>query len=141
MCMLLVCKMNYFMRHTSESLTFIVKLYMVYDSGQMRFCGNLLRNTLRIHCISIHITTLPMILSFYIRTMTNTFKTTSGTLLLWNKQVNPFVDALCKASQYIRTYLFQYLTNLMHRICFTIRFISCFYMFRAHVPETCRGMK
>ena len=27
----------------------------------------------------------------------------------------------------------QYLTNLMHKICFTIRFISCLYMFRAHV--------
>jgi len=30
-------------------------------------------------------------------------------------------------------YLSQYLTNLMHKICFTIRFISCLYMFRAHV--------
>jgi len=29
--------------------------------------------------------------------------------------------------------LFQYLTNLMHKICFTISFISCLYMFRAHV--------
>ena len=27
----------------------------------------------------------------------------------------------------------QYLTNLMHTICFTISFISCLYMFRAHV--------
>ena len=27
----------------------------------------------------------------------------------------------------------QYLTNLMHKICFTISFISCLYMFRAHV--------
>ena len=26
-----------------------------------------------------------------------------------------------------------YLTNLMHKICFTISFISCLYMFRAHV--------
>ena len=25
--------------------------------------------------------------------------------------------------------------------CFTISFISCLYMFRAHVLETCRGMK
>jgi len=25
------------------------------------------------------------------------------------------------------------LTNLMHKICFTISFISCLYMFRAHV--------
>jgi len=30
-------------------------------------------------------------------------------------------------------YLSQYLTNLMHKICFTISFISCLYMFRAHV--------
>ena len=25
--------------------------------------------------------------------------------------------------------------------CFTVSFISCLYMFRAHVLETCRGMK
>ena len=30
-------------------------------------------------------------------------------------------------------YLSQYLTNLIHKICFTISFISCLYMFRAHV--------
>jgi len=30
-------------------------------------------------------------------------------------------------------FLSQYLTNLMHKICFTISFISCLYMFRAHV--------
>ena len=29
--------------------------------------------------------------------------------------------------------LSQYLTNLMHKICFTISFISCLYMFRPHV--------
>ena len=29
--------------------------------------------------------------------------------------------------------LSQYLTNLMHKICFTISFISCRYMFRTHV--------
>jgi len=29
--------------------------------------------------------------------------------------------------------LSQYLTNLMHKICFKISFISCLYMFRAHV--------
>jgi len=27
----------------------------------------------------------------------------------------------------------QYLTNLMHKICTTVSFISCLYMFRAHV--------
>jgi len=30
-------------------------------------------------------------------------------------------------------YLSHYLTNLMHKICFTINFISSLYMFRAHV--------
>jgi len=30
-------------------------------------------------------------------------------------------------------FLSQYLTNLMHKICFTISFISCLHMFRAHV--------
>jgi len=70
---------------------------------------------------------------------------------------------------WISVYLSQYLTNLMHKICFTVSFISCRYMFRAHVilirrsklhytasgiitpicvstwwahvAETCRGMK
>jgi len=31
----------------------------------------------------------------------------------------------------ISVYLTQYLTNLMHKICFAISFISCLYMFRA----------
>ena len=30
-------------------------------------------------------------------------------------------------------FISQYLNNLMHKICFTISFISCLYMFRAHV--------
>ena len=30
-------------------------------------------------------------------------------------------------------FLSQYLTNLIHKICFAISFISCLYMFRAHV--------
>jgi len=34
---------------------------------------------------------------------------------------------------YISVYLYQYLTNLMHKIYFTLSFISCLYMFRAHV--------
>jgi len=33
----------------------------------------------------------------------------------------------------IPVYLYQYLTNLMHKICFTMSFISCLYMFRAHL--------
>jgi len=32
----------------------------------------------------------------------------------------------------ISVYLSQYLTSLMHKICFTVSFISCLYMFRAH---------
>ena len=32
-----------------------------------------------------------------------------------------------------KCYLSQDLTNLMHKICFKISFISCLYMFRAHV--------
>ena len=35
---------------------------------------------------------------------------------------------------HVMYFLSQYLTNLMHKICFTISFISCLYMFRAHVP-------
>ena len=33
----------------------------------------------------------------------------------------------------ISVYLSQYWTNLMHKICFTVIFIVCVYMFRAHV--------
>ena len=33
----------------------------------------------------------------------------------------------------ILIYSSQYLTNLMHKICFTVSFISCLYMFRSHV--------
>jgi len=35
--------------------------------------------------------------------------------------------------RYTSCYLSQYLTNMMHKICFTVSFISCIYMFRAHV--------
>jgi len=34
---------------------------------------------------------------------------------------------------HVWSHLSQYLTNFMHKICFTISFISCLYMFRAHV--------
>jgi len=34
---------------------------------------------------------------------------------------------------YLEYYLSQYLTNLMHKICFTISFISFLHTFRAHV--------
>ena len=30
----------------------------------------------------------------------------------------------------------KYLTKLMHKICFTISFISCLYMFRSHVSSS-----
>jgi hypothetical protein len=45
------------MRHASESFTYFVKIDMVYHIGEMRFCGNLLRNKLRIFVeLNIHIT-------------------------------------------------------------------------------------
>ena len=34
---------------------------------------------------------------------------------------------------HLSIYISHYLTNLMHKICFTVSFISCLYMFRAHV--------
>jgi len=46
---------------------------------------------------------------------------------------------LCQKSKYVAEYLSQYLTNLMHKFCFAISFISCLYMFRAHVLETRDG--
>ena len=52
-----------------------------------------------------------------------------------------FVDRASFCWPCISVYLSQYLTKLMHKICFTISSISCLYMFRAHVLETCRGMK
>jgi len=42
------------------------------------------------------------------------------------------------------TCIVHYLTNwpsCSTKFCFTISFISCLYMFRAHVLETCRGTK
>ena len=36
-------------------------------------------------------------------------------------------------SELLRLILSQYLTNMMHKICFIVSFISCLYMFRAHV--------
>ena len=47
---------------------------------------------------------------------------------MWSTQVQLF---LTFCSPCILVYLSQYLTNLMHKICFTISFISCLYMFRA----------
>jgi len=44
-----------------------------------------------------------------------------------------FYDFLTFCWPCISVYLSQYLTNLMHKICFTIRLISCLYTFRAHV--------
>ena len=40
---------------------------------------------------------------------------------------------ICDLRNCLPSFLSQYLTNLMHKICFTISFISCLYMFRAHV--------
>ena len=47
----------------------------------------------------------------------------------WNFSVLP---RLCLQANFNHR-LSQYLTNLMHKICFTVGFISCLYMFRAHV--------
>jgi len=69
------------------------------------------------------------------------FRSVLFTLLLDGKQIFLVsIDLLTSAClQHID--LSHYLTKLMYNICFTISFISCLYMFRAHVLETCRGMK
>jgi len=41
-------------------------------------------------------------------------------------------EALHNIKNYLIS-LSRYLTNLMHKICFTLSFISCLYMLRAHV--------
>jgi len=51
--------------------------------------------------------------------------------LLWNKEEKYFRAG--QATDDNMVHLSQYLTNLMHKICFTISFISCLYMFRARV--------
>jgi len=71
--------------------------------------------------------------------------------ILWSKHVVALYrtvvcdEALGKQEGHspvlISSYSSKYLTNLMHKICFAISFISCLYMFRAHVLETCTGMK
>jgi len=47
--------------------------------------------------------------------------------------INIYVIMLCNRVLNFHLYISQYLTKMMHKICFTISFISCFYMFRAHV--------
>jgi len=42
-------------------------------------------------------------------------------------------EQLASEEELCNMYLSQYLTDLMHKICFIISFISCLYMFRAHV--------
>ena len=67
------------------------------------------------------------------------YKFLSVMCTLWNYNTTWFWRFADRAYQciYLSTlisvYLSQYLTNLMHKICFTINFISCLYMFRAHV--------
>jgi len=46
--------------------------------------------------------------------------------------MSEFIEMNCLYTTY-RLHLSQYLTNLMHKTCFTESFISCLYMFRAHV--------
>ena len=55
----------------------------------------------------------------------------SCVVFLW--RVCMFQVQKCEASENKIRSLFHYLTNLMHKICFTISFISCLYMFWAHV--------
>ena len=59
-------------------------------------------------------------------------------LLIWSEtpvfyivRTSTVISTFC--SPCILVYLSQYLINLMHKICFTISFISRIYMFRAHV--------
>jgi len=52
-------------------------------------------------------------------------------IIVVNLQNNRTVLTCCWPC--ISVYLSQYLTKLMHKICFTISFISNLYMFRAHV--------
>jgi len=49
------------------------------------------------------------------------------------------VSSTCAHHQELKIALHTLVSS--HLICFTISFISCLYMFRAHVLETCRGMK
>jgi len=44
-----------------------------------------------------------------------------------------YLELLYKCLATNSRHLSQYSTNLMHKICFKISFISCLYMFRAHV--------
>ena len=46
------------------------------------------------------------------------------------KQCEGGAEANCTI---LNIFLSQYLTSLLHKICFTIGFISCLCMFRAHV--------
>ena len=70
--------------------------------------------------------------------MTNFIKlnriwTTQLTVVLCNWLHQQHVSTLLGHHQAYKDYLSQYLTNLMHKICFTMSFISYLYMFRAHV--------
>ena len=49
----------------------------------------------------------------------------------WSKITKTQILTFCWPC--ISVYLSHYLTNLMHKFCFTIRFISCLYMFRVRV--------
>ena len=61
-------------------------------------------------------------------------------LKFWLAVNEYYVNAIRKTASKVLTfcwpcisvYLSQYLTNLIHKICFTISFISCLYMSRAH---------
>jgi len=76
-----------------------------------------------------------MLSTFFIRQLMHkwiVFKTVlKFTLELTLKQLRHFLTFCWPCC--ISVYLSQYLTTLMQNTCFTISFISCLYMFRAHV--------
>jgi len=51
----------------------------------------------------------------------------------YNIQLNTIHQFVTFCWPCISVYLSQYLTNLMHKICFTLSFISCLYIIRANV--------
>ena len=74
-----------------------------------------------------------ILLNLYLRDCCTKYRCNGNQQTSWN-----LIRPACNR---MSVYLPQYLTNLIHKICFTIRFISCLYMFQAHVLKTCRGIK
>ena len=69
-------------------------------------------------------------------TWVNTLRAYKKNSIFWGKKnllISSVISEWCMTGQSNSVYLSVYLTNLMQKICFTISFISCLYMFRAHV--------